>query len=86
MENKDYKNILRKLYHIYKTEDLIEAEHLQRMLRENRDAIIDGIMEEYAPILATLESIIKWLEFPAENFEKEALNNLFTIFLECYKE
>lgn len=89
MENKDYKKIFRQLYDIYKTEDLIEAEHLQRMLREERDAIIDGIMEEYAPILATLEAIIKWLDFPnnkAEQFEKEALKNLITIFLECCKE
>lgn len=50
------------IYDIYKREDYIDADDLERRLKSERDAKIDAINEEYAKLLVPLHDLCIFLE------------------------
>lgn len=53
------RELIRKIYGIYKKDDYIEAEDLERKLKAERDAMIDQINEDYARFLVPLKNLVK---------------------------
>lgn len=53
------RDLIRKIYDIYKRDDYADAEDLDRRLKAERDAMIDQINEDYARFLIPLKHLIK---------------------------
>lgn len=56
------KQIMR-IYQIYKSNDQIEAEDMERRLKAERDAQIDCINDEYARLLVPLSSLLAYMDY-----------------------
>lgn len=55
------RDLIRKIYDIYKRDDYADAEDLERRLKAERDAMIDQINEDYARFLVPLKNLIKYM-------------------------
>lgn len=66
------KRILR-IYDIYKRDDYIDADDLERRLKEERDAQIDAINAEYAKLLVPLHDLCIYLETGNKDAEARAV-------------
>lgn len=53
------RELIRKIYGIYKKDNYIEAEDLERKLKTQRDEMIDQINEDYARFLVPLKNLVK---------------------------
>lgn len=53
------RDLIKKIYMIYKKDDYIEAEDLERKLKAQRDEMIDQINEDYARFLVPLKNLVK---------------------------
>lgn len=53
------RELIRKIYGIYKKDDYLEAEDLERKLKAQRDEMIDQINEDYARFLVPLKNLVK---------------------------
>lgn len=65
-----------KIYDIYKRDDFIDADDLERRLKAERDAQIDAINEEYAKLLVPLHDLCIYLETGNHEAEQRAIMSL----------
>lgn len=61
------------IYDIYKRDDLIDADDLERRLKAERDAQIEAINEEYAKLLVPLHDLCIYLETDNREAEQRAI-------------
>lgn len=56
------RDLIKKIYMIYKKDDYLEAEDLERNLKAQRDEMIDQINEDYARFLVPLKNLVVHME------------------------
>lgn len=56
------RDLIKKIYMIYKKDDYLEAEDLERKLKAQRDEMIDQINEDYARFLVPLKNLVIHME------------------------
>lgn len=70
-----------KIYDIYKRDDFLDADDMERRIKAERDAQIDAINEEYAKLLVPLHDLCIYLETGNIDAEHRAVMALTDIML-----
>lgn len=69
------------IYDIYKRDDFIDADDLERRIKSERDAKIDAINEEYDKLLVPLHDLCIYLDTGNREAEQRAIMSLTDIML-----
>lgn len=76
--------LIRKITRAYRDSYYSDAEHMQRNLREQRDAIIEEIHNQYDGYIRVLDLLMRYQETENQEDEKEFLNAFCSCIIDAF--